>query len=87
MEKEEEEIKKAARETEKRAQCSTGRRKNVDPSTQLWTVRYAPQSLKEICGNNSQVGKLQYNNGYMIGDFSFIFFPLTCDIKFLFSGP
>jgi len=30
-----------------------------DPSTQLWTVRYAPQNLKEICGNKGQVEKLQ----------------------------
>ena len=62
MEKEEEEIKKAAKEMEKRekkAQRSTDVGKNVDPSTQLWTVRYAPQSLKEICGNKSQVEKLE----------------------------
>jgi len=26
---------------------------------QLWTTRYAPQSLKEICGNKSQVEKLE----------------------------
>jgi replication factor C subunit 1 len=31
----------------------------VDASTQLWTDRYAPQSLKEICGNKSQVEKLR----------------------------
>lgn len=31
----------------------------VDTQSQLWTVRYAPQSLKEICGNKTQVEKLQ----------------------------
>jgi len=31
----------------------------VDSSTQLWTIGYAPQSLKEICGNKGQVEKLQ----------------------------
>lgn len=29
------------------------------PDTRLWTVRYAPQSLGQICGNKSQVDKLQ----------------------------
>lgn len=28
-------------------------------SNQLWTQRYAPQTLKEICGNKGQVEKLQ----------------------------
>ena len=31
----------------------------TDPSSQLWTTRYAPQSLKDICGNKGQVEKLQ----------------------------
>ncbi|VDC01871.1 unnamed protein product [Peniophora sp. CBMAI 1063] len=30
----------------------------VDPTTQLWTDRYAPTSLKEICGNKGQVEKI-----------------------------
>ena len=62
MEKEKEEIRKAAKEMEKREQkthSSTDTRKTVDPSTQLWTVRYAPQNLKEVCGNKAQVDKLQ----------------------------
>lgn len=33
--------------------------KVVDPSTQLWTTRYAPQSLKDVCGNKSAVEKLE----------------------------
>ena len=62
MQKEKEDIKKAAREMEKRElseakAAHTG--KTYDPSTQLWTVRYAPQSMKEICGNKGQVEKLQ----------------------------
>ena len=36
-----------------------GSGKAIDPFTQLWTVRYAPKSLKEICGNKGQVEKLQ----------------------------
>ncbi|EJD00743.1 DNA replication factor C, large subunit [Fomitiporia mediterranea MF3/22] len=31
----------------------------VDMRSQLWTVRYAPKMLKEICGNKGQVEKLQ----------------------------
>ena len=31
----------------------------VDTQTQLWTDRYAPQTLKEICGNKGQVEKLR----------------------------
>jgi replication factor C subunit 1 len=33
--------------------------KTIDPLTQLWTVRYAPKTLKEICGNKGQIEKLQ----------------------------
>src|SRR5882762_5349912 len=35
------------------------RSKRVNASTQLWTDRYAPQSVKEICGNKGQIEKLQ----------------------------
>ena len=35
------------------------RAKTIDPKTQLWTDRYAPQTVKEICGNKGQVEKLQ----------------------------
>ena len=30
-----------------------------DLASQLWTTRYAPRTLKEICGNKGQVEKLQ----------------------------
>lgn len=33
--------------------------KTIDPLSQLWTVRYAPKTLKEICGNKGQIEKLQ----------------------------
>jgi len=63
LEKEEQEIKKAAKEMEKREKQSNlevaDGHKVIDPSTQLWTVRYAPQHVKEICGNKGQVEKLQ----------------------------
>ncbi len=56
LEKEQEEIRKSAKEMEKREKSIT--QAEHDPSTQLWTTRYAPRSLKEICGNKSQVEKL-----------------------------
>lgn len=28
-------------------------------SAQLWTTKYAPQTIKEICGNKSNIDKLQ----------------------------
>ncbi|KIK76426.1 hypothetical protein PAXRUDRAFT_835365 [Paxillus rubicundulus Ve08.2h10] len=56
MEKEEEAIKKAAKELERRENKEM---KEKAGSSQLWTTRYAPQSLKEICGNKGQVEKLQ----------------------------
>ncbi|KAF4616049.1 hypothetical protein D9613_011358 [Agrocybe pediades] len=62
MEKEQEEIKKAAKEMEKRekdGKNAVQNGKTFDPKTQLWTVRYAPQTLKDICGNKGQVEKLQ----------------------------
>lgn len=31
----------------------------VPLTSQLWTARYAPRTLKEICGNKGQVEKLQ----------------------------
>ncbi|KAG6830854.1 hypothetical protein H0H87_006914 [Tephrocybe sp. NHM501043] len=62
MEKEEAAIKAAAKELEKREQVdksNAGGPKPIDPKSQLWTTRYAPQSLKEICGNKAQIEKLQ----------------------------
>ncbi|KAI0059347.1 DNA replication factor C large subunit [Artomyces pyxidatus] len=35
------------------------RTRTVDPSSKLWTDRYAPQTLKEICGNKGNVEKLR----------------------------
>lgn len=73
MEKEEEEIKQGAKELAKRekeaskaAKSDAGSGKSVNPLTQLWTVRYAPKSLKEICGNKGQIEKLQQ----WLGDWS-----------------
>ncbi|KAJ7123060.1 replication factor RFC1 C terminal domain-containing protein [Mycena epipterygia] len=61
MEKEKEAIHTAAKEMEKREKQAAKEpsSKTIDPSSQLWTTRYAPQSLKEICGNKGQVEKLQ----------------------------
>ncbi|TFK53303.1 DNA replication factor C, large subunit [Heliocybe sulcata] len=61
--KAQEAIRQVAKEMEKREKAvKTGgaaHAKVYDASTQLWTVRYAPQTLKEICGNKGQVEKLQ----------------------------
>lgn len=61
LEKEQKDIQKAAKEMEKREkeeQKGAHSGKVIDPKTQLWTTRYAPQSLKEVCGNKSAVEKL-----------------------------
>ncbi|KAI6010360.1 replication factor RFC1 C terminal domain-containing protein [Pisolithus microcarpus] len=67
MEREEEAIRSAAREMEKREvkemkEAHGGQlavSKISDMSTHLWTTRYAPKTLKEICGNKGQVEKLR----------------------------
>lgn len=67
MEKEEQKIREAAKEMAKaekkadkeKAQHATVGKHVQDSSTQLWTTRYAPQSLREICGNKGQVEKLR----------------------------
>ncbi|KAK3699205.1 DNA replication factor C complex subunit Rfc1 [Vermiconidia calcicola] len=38
---------------------SKGKAPAQGPDTRLWTVRYAPQELKQICGNKTAVEKLQ----------------------------
>ncbi|KAJ7717662.1 replication factor RFC1 C terminal domain-containing protein [Mycena metata] len=63
MQKDKEAIETAAKEMEKREkkeakEASSGSSK-IDPSSQLWTTRYAPQNIKEICGNKTQVERLQ----------------------------
>ncbi|OJA19956.1 hypothetical protein AZE42_03717 [Rhizopogon vesiculosus] len=67
-------IKQAAKELERREKQAlkeaekSGSSKH-DVSSQLWTTRYAPQSLKEIYGNKGQVDKLQQwlHDWYVIG--------------------
>jgi len=65
LEKEQADIQKAAKEMEQRekaeraSSAKASGKASVDPKTQLWTTRYAPQSLKEVCGNKSAVDKLQ----------------------------
>ncbi|KAF6743059.1 purine nucleotide binding protein [Ephemerocybe angulata] len=63
MEKERQDMKKAVKEMEKREKAESSKPsaagKVIDPKTQLWTTRYAPQSLKEVCGNKAAVEKLQ----------------------------
>ncbi|EUC66582.1 DNA replication factor C, large subunit [Rhizoctonia solani AG-3 Rhs1AP] len=67
---EEEKIKQAARDMERRErEAAKDAKKAQDagntrpapppPTAQLWTTKYAPQNLKEICGNKALVDKLQ----------------------------
>ena len=63
--KEKEAIRTAAAEMEKRekraakAGKASGSTAKVSAESKLWTDRYAPQTLKEVCGNKGQVEKLQ----------------------------
>ncbi|KAL1939716.1 hypothetical protein VTO73DRAFT_9749 [Trametes versicolor] len=63
IEKEKEAIRDSAKEMERRekqtAKTTAGTGAKPAASNQLWTQRYAPQTLKEICGNKGQVEKLQ----------------------------
>ncbi|OSD01923.1 DNA replication factor C, large subunit [Trametes coccinea BRFM310] len=64
MEKEQEAIRESAKEMERREKqaakqaATTTASAKPAPLNQLWTARYAPQTLKEICGNKGQVEKL-----------------------------
>ena len=73
MEKEEEKIRNAAKEMEREERKAEKERKKslinasselsrklpISNSSQLWTSRYAPQQLKDMCGNKTQVEKLR----------------------------
>ncbi|KZT38716.1 DNA replication factor C, large subunit [Sistotremastrum suecicum HHB10207 ss-3] len=65
MQDEERKIKEAAKDLELREKAAAkeaakpGAAAGAAPSGQLWTTKYAPQTLKEICGNKGQVEKLQ----------------------------
>ncbi len=46
-------------------------------TSQLWTARYAPRTLKEICGNKGQVEKLQlWLHDWFVSTISFYSFRL-----------
>ncbi|KAF8318220.1 DNA replication factor C, large subunit [Clavulina sp. PMI_390] len=55
--KEEKKLKAEAAELGKRDKEAQSN--GIDPSTQLWTTRYAPQNLKDIVGNKSNAEKIQ----------------------------
>ena len=62
LEKEQDAIRQAANELElreKKAGKQQASTSAVPLTSQLWTDRYAPRTLKEICGNKGQVEKLQ----------------------------
>ncbi|KAF6765286.1 purine nucleotide binding protein [Ephemerocybe angulata] len=61
MEKESPDNHKAEEKMEKREKAESkpsAAVKIIDPKTQLWATRYAPQSLKDVCGNKTAVEKL-----------------------------
>ncbi|KAI0709836.1 DNA replication factor C, large subunit [Earliella scabrosa] len=57
--KEQEAIRESAKEMERREKQAGKQSAKPAAANQLWTDRYAPQTLKEICGNKSQVERLQ----------------------------
>ncbi|KAI0689101.1 DNA replication factor C large subunit [Cytidiella melzeri] len=58
--KEQDAIRQAAHEMERREKkAAKSEATSTSPANQLWTDRYAPRTLKEICGNKGQVEKLQ----------------------------
>lgn len=60
IEKEQDAIRQAANEMERQEKKADKKQTTTVPlSSQLWTDRYAPRTLKEICGNKGQVEKLQ----------------------------
>ncbi|KAK6359404.1 hypothetical protein TWF696_000564 [Orbilia brochopaga] len=56
---EEKKIQEIAREMKPNTSAASGKKEAKDPNAQLWTVKYSPSSMKEICGNKGQVEKLQ----------------------------
>ncbi|KAG8815000.1 hypothetical protein FRC17_000901 [Serendipita sp. 399] len=69
LRKEEQKIKQEAEEMEKKEReiakaklkATASRADNMapDPTSQLWTTKYAPQNLNQICGNKSNVEKIR----------------------------
>lgn len=55
-----------------------GKGKENAPDTRLWTVKYAPSAMNQICGNKTQVDKLQK----WLHDF-----PKNQRTKFKMAGP
>ncbi|KAK6360309.1 hypothetical protein TWF730_006456 [Orbilia blumenaviensis] len=55
---EEKKIQEIAREMKPNTAVAPGKEAK-DPNSQLWTVKYSPSTMKEICGNKGQVDKLQ----------------------------
>ncbi|KAG8626391.1 hypothetical protein KVT40_005336 [Elsinoe batatas] len=49
----------AARASAPGAADSTAKGKEQGPDTRLWTVKYAPTQLSQVCGNGTQVKRLQ----------------------------
>ena len=48
----------SSQSTTQNSPSSKGKASAQGPDTRLWTVRYAPQQLTQICGNKGQVEKL-----------------------------
>ncbi|KAF3911457.1 hypothetical protein ABW20_dc0105512 [Dactylellina cionopaga] len=55
---EEKKIQEIAKEMKPNTSVAPGKEAK-DPGAQLWTVKYSPGTMKEICGNKGQVEKLQ----------------------------
>ncbi|CAK9779377.1 DNA replication factor C, large subunit [Cutaneotrichosporon oleaginosum] len=57
--REEEEEKLRKRKEKALAGTGVAAKKTAPASAQLWTTKYAPKTIKEICGNKSNIEKLQ----------------------------
>ncbi|BEI84694.1 hypothetical protein CcaverHIS002_0500950 [Cutaneotrichosporon cavernicola] len=71
--REEEEEKHRKRKEKALAGTGLAAKKAAPASAQLWTTKYAPKTIKEVCGNKSNIEKLQtwlanwqksYNSGF-----------------------
>ncbi|CZT41592.1 related to replication factor C protein [Rhynchosporium secalis] len=63
------EVEKAEKEAQKLAKLKGSQAaapvRRIDPSSQLWTTKYAPTSLNQICGNQAAVKKIgDWLNGW-----------------------
>lgn len=71
-EEEEKKIIQAAKDWVPNTQAAPGKKDGQNPEAQLWTVKYAPSQMKDICGNKAPVERLQkWLQNWYISQFHF----------------